>query len=73
MPYDYQLVGGAILIMIGLVGMTNAMVEKRSPIYGLVGILVGVGLIGWAWVLSGESLTAQELPASIYRLIAEWT
>ena len=73
MPYDYQLVGGTVLIILALVAMTNAMVEKRSPIYGLVGVLVGVGLVGWAWVLSGESLTTQELPAAVYRLIAAWT
>lgn len=72
MPYDYQLIGGTLLVIIGLVGMTNAMVEKRSPIFGLVGILIGVGLLGWAWVLSGETLTAQELPSAVYRLIAAW-
>ena len=55
MPYDYQLVGGTILIILALVAMTNAMVEKRSPIYGLVGVLIGCGLIGWAWILSGKA------------------
>jgi xanthosine utilization system XapX-like protein len=72
MTYDYQLVGGALMVILGLVGMTNAMVDKRSPIFGLVGVLVGVGLIGWAWYLSDETLTAQELPQSVFRIIAAW-
>ncbi len=72
MPYDYQLVGGTLIIMIGLVGMTNAMVEKRTPIFGLVGILAGAGLLGWAWVLSDGTLTPQHLPQAVFRLIAAW-
>lgn len=58
--------------MIGLVGMTNAMVEKRTPIFGLVGILAGAGFLGWAWVLSDGALTPQHLPQSVFRLIAAW-
>lgn len=72
MPYDYQLVGGTLILIIGLVGVTNAMVERRSPLYGLIGVLVGAGLLGWAWVLSDQSLTPQHLPQAVYRLIAEW-
>ena len=72
MDYDYQLVGGTLLVIFGLVGTTNAMVEKRSPLTGLIGVLAGVGLLGWAWILSGETLTPQELPQAVYRLIAAW-
>ncbi len=73
MPYDYQLVGGTLIVIIGLVAVTNAMVERRSPLSGLIGVLVGAGLLGWAWVLSDQSLTPQHLPQAVYRLIAEWT
>ncbi|WGI21672.1 hypothetical protein [Amylibacter sp. IMCC11727] len=72
MPFDYQLVGGTLIFIIGLVGVTNAMVERRSPLYGLIGLLVGAGLLGWAWMLSDGSLTPQHLPQAVFRLIAEW-
>lgn len=72
MPYDYQLVGGTLIVILGLVGMTNAMVERRSPIFGLLGVLIGVGFLGWAWILSDETLTPHELPSAVYRLIAAW-
>jgi hypothetical protein len=72
MPFDYQLVSGTLIIIIGLVGVTNAMVEKRSPLFGLIGVLAGAGLLGWAWILSGETLTPEHLPQAVYRLIAEW-
>ncbi len=72
MPYDYQLVSGTLILIIGLVGVTNAMVERRSPIFGLIGVLVGAGFLGWAWVLSDQTLTPQHLPQAVFRLIAEW-
>ena len=72
MPYDYQLVVGTLILVIGLVGTTNAMVERRTPLFGLIGILAGAGLIGWAWILSDQALTPQHLPEAVYRLIAEW-
>lgn len=72
MPYDYQLVGGTFVVIIALVAVTNAMVERRTPLFGLIGILAGAGLLGWAWVLSDQTLTPQHLPEAVYRLIAEW-
>ena len=72
MPYDYQLIGGILLAIFGLVAVANAMVEKRSPLFGLIGMLIGLGLIGWAWMLADGNLTTQDVPAAVYRLIASW-
>lgn len=72
MPYDYQLIGGILLAIFGLVAVANAMVEKRSPLFGLIGMLAGLGLFAWAWILADGSLTAQDVPSAVYRLIASW-
>nr|WP_325250078.1 hypothetical protein [Amylibacter sp.] len=72
MPYDYQLVSGTVLILLGLVGVTNAMVEKRSPLFGMIGTLSGIGLVVWAWIISGQTLTSTDLTHAVYRLLAEW-
>ena len=72
MPYDYQLVGGVLIVIIGLVGMITAMAEPRSPIFGVIGILIGAGMLGWAWTLSDGSLTLQHVPQAVFRLIASW-
>ncbi|WP_069298743.1 hypothetical protein [Neptunicoccus sediminis] len=72
MPYDYQLVGGTVLVLLSLVGITNAMVERRSPLFGIIAFLMGVGLLVWGWLLSGWQMNPSDLPAAVYRLIAEW-
>lgn len=73
MAYDYQLVGGTILLLLGIVGLANALVERRSPLIGVVVLLAGVGFLGWAWVLSEGQLEVQSLPDAVFRLIAAWT
>ncbi len=72
MGYDYQLVGGAVLILLSLVAIANAMVENRSPLYSVIGVLIGAGLVGWAWMLSGQELTVMEVPNAVFRVLATW-
>ncbi|GGA16347.1 hypothetical protein [Neptunicoccus cionae] len=72
MPYDYQLVGGTVLVLLSLVGITNAMVEKRSPLFGILAFLMGAGLLFWGWLLSGFQWDPSDLPEAVYRLISEW-
>lgn len=72
MPFDYQLVGGGLLLIFGIVGMANAWVESRSMKGALVTVAVGVGLIGWAWQLSDGGLKIHDVPDAIFRLIAVW-
>lgn len=73
MAFDYQLVCGTILVLLGVVSFANARVEKRSARVGVIVLLAGVVLLGWAWVLSGGTLTVKSLPEAVYRLIAAWT
>jgi len=72
MGYDYQLVGGALLLIFGTVGIANALVEERSPLYSFIGFLMGGALIVWAWLLSGQELSPQELPDAVFRVLAVW-
>lgn len=72
MPYDYQLVSGTVLILLGLVGVTNAMVEKRSPLFGVIGTLSGVGLVIWAWILADQTLSSTHLTGAVFRMLSEW-
>lgn len=72
MIYDNQLVGGMLLLLFGFVGMANAFVDKRSPLYSLIVFLVGVALVGWAWMLSGQMLSANDVPNAVYRVLSYW-
>ncbi|MBV1863591.1 MAG: hypothetical protein KUG74_04060 [Rhodobacteraceae bacterium] len=72
MAYDFQLVGGVLLLILSAVGIANAMVEQRSPLYSVIGILIGGALIVWAWFLSGQALAIQDLPNAVFRLLAIW-
>lgn len=71
-PWDYQLIGGAILAILSIIGIANARVEGRSRRAGYGGLLLALGLIGWAWLLAGGDLGWQSLPDAIFRLIARW-
>ncbi len=72
MGYDLQLVGGVLLLIFGFVGVANSYVDQRSPLYSLIGMLVGGALILWAWLLSGQTLTANQIPNAIFRVIGYW-
>jgi ABC-type Fe3+-siderophore transport system permease subunit len=72
MGYDYQLVGGTLLLIFGGIGVANSYVDKRSPLYSLIGMLFGGALILWAWLLSGQTLTPQEIPNAIFRVLGYW-
>ena len=72
MAYDFQLVGGVLLLILGAVGIANALVEQRSPLHSGIGFLMGGALIVWAWLLSGQALTVQDLPNAVFRLLAIW-
>lgn len=69
MGYDYQLVGGALLMVLAGVGIANALVEQRSPLYSFIGFLMGGALIVWAWLLSGQKLVLHDVPDAIFRTL----
>ena len=71
MPYDFQLVGGILVLAFAIVAIANAFVERRSKKLGFAGLLCGIALIGWAWVVSEESLTWESVPNAFYRVIAK--
>ncbi|MEM6618916.1 MAG: hypothetical protein AAF631_06395 [Pseudomonadota bacterium] len=73
MAYDYQLVGGAIVAILGMVAAANALVEKRRPYVGLGGAAMGCGLLAWAWLLADGFLGPRDLAAAVYRILAAWT
>ena len=73
MDYDYQLVGGALLLMFGIVGMANAFVEQRVSFSGLICLGSGFVLVAWAWILSEAGLNIFSVPDAVFRLLANWT
>ena len=72
MPYDYQLVGGTLIAVIGILHGASLMVDNRSPLGGIVLFLAGAGLVGWAWQISGEDLVLFDLPNALFRILGAW-
>lgn len=72
MPYDYQLVAGVFVMALSLVAVANAMVDRRSPLAGFVGVLAGLGLLVWAWMMADGGLGVTDVPEAIFRIIASW-
>ncbi|MCP5076294.1 MAG: hypothetical protein GY947_23735 [Rhodobacteraceae bacterium] len=73
MEYDYQLVGGTLLGVFGIVAIANAMVERRSPLLGVTGVVLACALIGWAWVISDGTMSWRDVPAAVYSVIGRWS
>lgn len=72
MPYDYQLVCGSLLIAVGVLSFLAALVEQRRPLLGLLLVIIGGGLVGWAWDISEEDLVLQDVPDALFRIIGAW-
>ncbi len=72
MAYDYQLVGGILLLIFGFIGVANSYVDKRSPLYSFIAMLLGAALVLWAWFLSGQTLTSEDVPNAIFRVLSYW-
>lgn len=71
MPYDYHLVGGVLILMFAFVGVANALVERRSPVVGLIGVIVGGFFVFWAWQISGQGLSWDSVPNAVFRIISD--
>lgn len=69
MPYDYQLVSGALLVAIGILYVLSLMVDRRSPLPGLIVMAIGCGLVYWAWEISEQDLTIYDAPNALFRII----
>jgi hypothetical protein len=72
MPYDYQLACGGPLAAVGILSFFAALVEQRRPLIGIFLMIIGCGLIGWAWEISGQELTLHDLPDSLFRILGSW-
>lgn len=73
MPYDYQLVIGVILLAFSIVALLGDLAESRSPIRSVLIVLVSVGLVYWAWIISDSTLTPYSVPDSVFRIMSNWT
>jgi hypothetical protein len=73
MPYDYQLVIGVVLLAFSVVALLGDLAESRSPMRNVMVVLVSVGLVYWAWILSDNSLTPYSVPDSMFRIMSNWT
>jgi hypothetical protein len=73
MPYDYQLVIGVILLAFSIVALLGDLAESRSPIRSVLVVLVSVGLVYWAWLISDSTLTPYSVPDSVFRIMSNWT
>ncbi|GHA56313.1 hypothetical protein GCM10008927_22580 [Amylibacter ulvae] len=70
MQYDYQIVATIFFGVLGIIGALSAMVDRRSPLAGVTLMLVAAGFGYWAWVLSEGTLTMEEIPSALFRIMA---
>lgn len=71
MPYDYYLLGGFFVCLLGILSIISSMVDQRSPLGGVVFCAIGGGLLYYAWVLSDEKLVGQDVPDAFFRVLGQ--
>lgn len=71
MIFEYLLVGGAVVGMLGTLAVLGAMSDSRSPLMGLMVLLLGGVMLGSSWFVKGEALQIQDVPKAVYEIIAE--
>ncbi len=69
MPYDYYLLGGFFVGLLGILGIISAMVDQRSPMGGVVICVIASTLIYYSWLLSEKTLVGQDLPDAFFRIL----
>ena len=69
MNADLYLVIGCLLGAVAIPGAVSALTERRAPVAALFMLLVGGGLVAYAYQLSPGGLTLDEVPRALTRVI----
>ena len=72
MPYDYWLVGGTFLLMIGMLQYFANATGEMSVKMPVLLLLIGGGCLYYAYELSDQTLQAEDLPDSFYRVFGQF-
>jgi uncharacterized protein YjeT (DUF2065 family) len=71
MLLDCILILGAVIGALGILRILSQLNDRQFPIMGIVTTAIGVGLLYWVQMESGQDLTLSEFPDAIFRVIGQ--
>jgi uncharacterized protein YjeT (DUF2065 family) len=71
MLLDCLLILGAVIGTLGVVKILGQLNDRSFPMMGIFTTAIGVGLLYWVQMESGQELTLAEFPDAIFRIIGQ--
>ncbi|EAQ03702.1 hypothetical protein OB2597_10681 [Pseudooceanicola batsensis HTCC2597] len=70
MDNDLILVAGLVVLMLAIPSAVSAFADRRPPWTALVVIILGAGVVAFAWQGHPAGMTLAEVPQAIFRVLA---
>ncbi len=71
MLLDCLLILGAVIGALGILRILGQLNDRSFPLMGIITTALGVGMIYWVQMESGQELTLAQFPDAIFRVIGE--
>lgn len=71
MLLDCLLILGAVIGALGIIRVLGQLNDRSFPLMGIITTALGVGMIYWVQMESGQELTLAQFPDAIFRVIGE--
>jgi len=71
MLLDCLLILGAVIGALGILRILGQLNDRSFPLMGIITTALGVGMIYWVQMESGQELTLAQFPDAIFRMIGE--
>ncbi|MGI3169404.1 hypothetical protein ACRARG_09650 [Pseudooceanicola sp. C21-150M6] len=70
MDFDLILTAGIVVLMLSIPSAIAAFADRRGPWIALIVIIIGAGIVGFAWMNHPEGYEVADIPHAIIRVLA---
>jgi hypothetical protein len=72
MDHDLLLILGLVMLVLSIPSLMAALIDDRPPFVAGFGILLGIGMAGWAVIAGDRSINPAALPHLFYEVLGRY-
>lgn len=72
MPFDYWLIGGSLLLILGILRYLAAIADQTSIRFAFLLLVSGVGCLAYAWVLAEGDIKSTTFAEALFRIMGQY-